>query len=107
ATWSANCRDTGFFAAARIATKQSRWGEALDYTNRALQLNGMHYQAAILKAYLLITLNRASEAAAFIKAQKVIQPLGYGLAFEKYQLSQSTSDLASFKHLMNGREANA
>ncbi|MCC4854165.1 hypothetical protein, partial [Vibrio lentus] len=36
ATWSANCRDTGFFAAARIATKQSRWGEALDYTNRAL-----------------------------------------------------------------------
>ncbi|MDN3701011.1 hypothetical protein QWY96_09120 [Vibrio artabrorum] len=82
-------------------------GEALDYTNRALQLNGMHYQAATLKAYLLITLNRASEAAAFIKAQKVIQPLGYGLAFEKYQLSQSTSDLASFKHLMNGREANA
>lgn len=107
ATWSANCRDAGFFAAARIATKQSRWGEALDYTNRALQLNGMHYQAATLKAHLLITLNRASEAAAFIKAQKVIQPLGYGLAFEQYQLSQSTSDLASFKHLMNGREANA
>ncbi|MGR5179258.1 DUF5107 domain-containing protein [Vibrio mediterranei] len=107
ATWSGNCRDTGFFAAARIATKQSHWGEALEYAERALQLNGMHYQAATLKAHLLMALNRDTEAAAFIKAQKVIQPLGYGLAFEQYQLSQSASDLAAFKHLMNGREANA
>ncbi|MCQ9091928.1 DUF5107 domain-containing protein [Vibrio parahaemolyticus] len=106
ATWSGNCRDAGFYAAARIATKQLRLNEALEYTERALQLNGMHYQAAILKAYLLASMNRRAEAESFIASQREVQPLGYGLAFEQYQLTQSASDLALFTQLMNQREAN-
>lgn len=106
ATWSCNCRDTGFYAAARIATKQNRLCEALEYVERTLQLNGTHYQAAILKSYLLTTLNRHNEAIAFIDLQRDNQPLGYGLAFQKYQLSQSVTDLKVFKQLMNRREAN-
>ncbi|NMS58034.1 hypothetical protein, partial [Vibrio parahaemolyticus] len=99
-------RDAGFYAAARIATKQLRFNEALEYTERALQLNGIHYQAATLKAYLLASMNRCAETESFITEQKEVQPLGYGLAFEQYQLTQSASDLALFNQLMNRREAN-
>ncbi|PSV49923.1 DUF5107 domain-containing protein [Photobacterium indicum] len=106
-TWSGNCRDTGFYAAARIATKQSRLREALEYVDRTLQLNGTHYQAATLKAYLLTDLNRHTEALQFIDDQSGNQPLGYGLLFQKYQLTQAEGDLHAFKALMNGREANA
>ncbi|MGF1724285.1 DUF5107 domain-containing protein [Photobacterium nomapromontoriensis] len=106
ATWSGNCRDTGFYAAARIATKQARLHEALEYTERTLQLNGMHYHAATLKAYLLTLLNRHTDAIQFIDSQLGNQPLGYGLAFQKYQLTQTETDLHAFQQLMNGREAN-
>lgn len=106
-TWSGNCRDTGFYAAARIATKQSLWCNALEYTERALQLNGTHYHAATLKAFLLTHLNRRDEASTFIEDQLRYQPLGYGLAFQKYQLTQTDADLQDFKSLMNKREANS
>ncbi|QFQ80380.1 DUF5107 domain-containing protein [Vibrio harveyi] len=106
ATWSSNCRDTGFFAAARIATKQDRLNEALEYAERALELNGTHYQAATLKVFLLSALNRHAEALRFIDEQSEMQPLGYGISFEKYQLTRSDIDSLAFKQLMNQREAN-
>ncbi|KHT61667.1 hypothetical protein RJ45_21375 [Photobacterium gaetbulicola] len=106
-TWSGNCKDSGFAAAARVAYKQGNLLEALDNVNRSLQLNGVNYQAATLKALLLAKLQRTEEALCFIEEHLKVQPLGYGLHFQRYRITQQSDDLQRFKSVMNQRDVNA
>ncbi|MCK5819101.1 MAG: hypothetical protein KAH18_07570 [Psychromonas sp.] len=105
-TWSGNFQDIGFYGLAKICTQKNNLSEALEYVERALQLNSMHYHAAILKSYLLIHLKMKNDAISFIDDQNNKQPLNYALAFHKYLLTQTADDLKTFKELMNHRETN-
>ncbi|MFV0576583.1 MAG: DUF5107 domain-containing protein [Vibrio sp.] len=107
ATWSGNCRDTGFYGAAKIATRQKNYQQALTLIEKVLRFNGTHYQAMGLKALLLTKLDRLEEANAYIDTQLEQYPLAYLLAFQKCQTNQDNQSLEHFKHITSGRAINA
>lgn len=106
-TWSGNCRDSGLLAAARISFIQQRYLDALDEINRSLALNGTSYQAAFVKAAILIALGHQQQAKAHIESAIQQFPLGYALFMERYRLEQTHESKQRFITLCQGRQANA
>ncbi|MCQ1058107.1 DUF5107 domain-containing protein [Photobacterium sp. DNB23_23_1] len=106
-TWSGNCRDIGFYGAARIAMRQREYLQALELVEKVLRFNGTHYQAMAMKALLLDKLGRQDAAQAYIDRQLVQYPLAYALVFQRWLMKRDAELLASFQQLTSGRTVNA
>ncbi|MFH7534236.1 hypothetical protein, partial [Acinetobacter baumannii] len=49
ATWNAAWQDAAFFELARLASREGRYGQALDFLSRCLDRNGRHHKARQLR----------------------------------------------------------
>lgn len=106
-TWSGNCRDIGFYGAARIATREKQFTKALELVDKVLQFNGTHYYAMALKVYLLEKVGNTEASYCFAELQLSQYPLAYALAFQCWVLKRDDETLARFKALTSGRVVNA
>lgn len=106
ATWSGNCRDSGFLGLARIAMVRRDPAQALTFVERSLAVNGTHYGAIALKALALLECGQREAALGYINEQRVLYPLHYQLAFLRWLASEQAADLEALQTLCNGRGVN-
>ncbi|MGY3966504.1 DUF5107 domain-containing protein [Aeromonas enteropelogenes] len=106
ATWSGNCRDSGFFGLARIAMVRRDPAQALQFVERSLAVNGTHYGAIALKGLALLECGEREAALAYIDEQQARHPLHYQLALLRWLGSEQTADLEALARLCNGRGVN-
>lgn len=106
ATWSGNCRDSGFFGLARIAMVRRDPAQALQFVERSLAVNGTHYGAIALKGLALLECGEREAALAYLDQQQARHPLHYQLAFLRWLGSEQAADLEALARLCNGRGVN-
>lgn len=106
ATWSDNCAATGFYGAARIATRLERYDEALGYVEQALTIRANDQLASVLQAYLLLRLTRKTEALTVLAQTLRTHPLSYHALWLRYQITGGQSDHDAFMALVNQRAVN-
>lgn len=83
ATWNAAWQDAACFELARIACRAGRTEEALAHVETALARNGRHHAARHLHVALLRRLERRDEALAALAAGLALDPMNYGLHYER------------------------
>jgi tetratricopeptide (TPR) repeat protein len=86
ATWNAAWQDASFFELARIACRSGRFNDALAHLDEAIGRNGRHHAARHLRAALLRRLKRRRSAHEEISAGLALDPMNYGLHFERVLL---------------------
>ncbi|WP_421144824.1 DUF5107 domain-containing protein [Aeromonas dhakensis] len=106
ATWSGNCRDSGFLGLARIAMVRRDASQALQFVEKSLAVNGTHYGAIALKGLALLESGEPEAAIVYIDEQRVRYPLHYQLAFLRWLASEQAADRDALVHLCNGRGTN-
>lgn len=106
ATWSGNCRDSGFLGLARIAMVRRDPAQALQFVERSLAVNGTHYGAIALKGLALLECGEQEAALAYIDEQRTRYPLHYLLAFLRWLGSEQAADKEALLALCNGRGVN-
>ncbi|BEE18435.1 hypothetical protein VAWG006_26880 [Aeromonas enteropelogenes] len=106
ATWSGNCRDSGFFGLARIAMVRRDPAQALQFVERSLAVNGTHYGAIALKGLALLECGEREAAFAYLDEQQARHPLHYQLALLRWLGSEQAADLEALARLCNGRGVN-
>lgn len=86
AVWNAAWQDAAYFELARIDSRSGRTAEALAHVEAALARNGRHHAARHLHVALLRRLERDDEARAALKAGLALDPMNYGLHYERFLL---------------------
>ncbi len=86
AVWNAAWQDAAYCELARIAGRCGRLEEALAHVEEALARNGRHHAARHLHVALLRRLERTSEAQTALEAGLALDPMNYGLHYERFLL---------------------
>lgn len=91
AIWDAACQDRGYFEMARLAAREGRYEDALDFAERTLVRNAHHHAARHLKIVLLRHLGHTADAEHEAAAALALDPLNFGAHFEHYLLTGDTT----------------
>ena len=106
ATWNKAWADAGYFEAAKISVKQSRFEDALDEINRCLDNNWHNHKARALKAAILRKLEMNDEALALIDESLSFDAFNYGCRYEKYLIKQDERELTEMKEMLRKSSQN-
>ena len=106
ATWNKAWADAGYFEAAKISVKQSRFEDALDEINRCLDNNWHNHKARALKAAILRKLEMNDEALALIDESLRFDAFNYGCRYEKYLIKQDEKELTEMKEMLRKSSQN-
>ncbi len=106
ATWNKAWADAGYFEAAKISVKQSRFEDALDEINRCLDNNWHNHKARALKAAILRKLEMNDEALALIDESLRFDAFNYGCRYEKYLIKQDERELTEMKEMLRKSSQN-
>ncbi len=106
ATWNKAWADAGYFEAAKISVKQSRFEDALDEINRCLDNNWHNHKARALKAAILRKLEMNDEALALIDESLSFDAFNYGCRYEKYLIKQDEKELTEMKEMLRKNSQN-
>lgn len=101
-TWNAAWRDAGYFSVAQIDCIKHNWSAALEHIELALIHNWHNHKARQLKASILRRSGRAAEALEFIKDSLAIDKFNLGCRFERYFITNDSSELEELKGMING-----
>ncbi len=85
--WNAAWQDAGYFELARLDCRVGKFDDALAELDEALIRNGRHHGARHLRAAILRRLNRRTDAETAIHDGLGLDPMNYGLHFERYLLT--------------------
>ena len=107
ASWSGNCRDAAFWALARIAMARGDHVDALEKVTQSLRFNGSNNLAMGLKALVLATLGRTSEALKYIEQQLHDYPLSYALHYARWAIRRDELSKTALITMTGRRGTNA
>ena len=88
AIWSAAWQDSAYFELARLACRQGRHNEALDFVERSLDRNRRHHKAWHLKIALLRHLKNHAAATEAIREHLALDCMDFGTLYEQHLLRE-------------------
>ncbi|MFZ4544291.1 MAG: DUF5107 domain-containing protein [Saprospiraceae bacterium] len=100
--WNAAFQDAGFFGCAQISCINKNFDDALYEIEKSLIRNWHNHKARVLKTAILRKQGRKDDALILIQDSLKIDLFNFGCRFEKYLLTEDTTDLAKMHELMRG-----
>jgi len=100
--WNAAMQDAGYLECALLSVRRNDLKEALYEVEKSLVRNWHNNKARVLKTAILRKLGRTGEALSWIDDSLKIDLFNFGCRFEKYLLTNESSELAELHRLMQG-----
>lgn len=107
ASWSGDCRDSAFWALAKLAMRKQDWHDALDKVTQSLRFNSANNLAMGLQAVALIKLGDLTAAQAYIADKLEEQPLSYALNCAQWLTDNTAASGEKLREVTGRRGANA
>ena len=98
--WNAAWQDAGYYSLAQISSARGDWQTALKEIDKSLGRNWYNHQARHLKATLLRRAGNTEKALAFIDESLGYDAFNTGCRFEKYLITEQSTDLDTFRKYM-------
>lgn len=95
AVWNHAWQAAGYFALARLASREGDWSKAHEHLDRVLALNGLHHKARHLRIAVLRHQGCKEQAAAEIDAALALDALEYGALHEGGLLGRELPAIAA------------
>ncbi len=102
ACWNSAMQDAGFFGCAQLSCINNNLNDALYEVDKSLIRNWHNHKARALKTAILRKLGRKVDAFNLIEDSLKIDLFNFGCRFEKYLLTNGSSDLEEMNQLMRG-----
>jgi len=106
ACWNAAWQDSGYFSLAQISVSRSNWKEALYEVDKSLVRNWHNHKARHLKTTILRHLDQREKAVKLIEDSLEIDKFNFGCMYERYLLTENSSDLDIFNTSMRNESRN-
>ena len=100
--WNSAMQDAGYFSCAQVSCINGNLTDALYEVDKSLVRNWHNNKARALKAAILRSLDKSSEALELITDSLKLDLFNFGCRFEKYLVTKDASALAEMHKLMRG-----